>query len=170
MTISLPKPEKILLVKLLQEIVRKCDLDALALVTKTGFKIEFYSHIDIEPDIFSSLAATMDGTGSLVSSKMATGDLTEIIVWGSQGYTIMKPVSQNYILIGASRESFSLGKTRLILAEYGDQLPKKLKFISSLTSLHACDHYCEKEELECCNCANRIEKCSICKQENNIQI
>ena len=161
MAIQLPEKEKFQLIRILQQITFKCDLDALALVTKTGFKIEFFSRIDIDVNIFSSLAATMDGTGSLVSTKMNTGILKEIIIAGETGYTILYPI-RSFVLIGASHEFYSLGKTRLILQEYGEQLPK-LKFLDENSdSIRACEHYCELEKIACCNCSNREKKCNSC--------
>ncbi|MHA2362669.1 MAG: roadblock/LC7 domain-containing protein [Candidatus Hodarchaeales archaeon] len=127
MGINLTKDQRQQIMKMLQNVVKKCDLEALALVTKDGFKIEFHSAIETDSELFSSIAASCDNIGSLVCMKMNQGNLKEIIVWGSAGYTLLCPIGSEYILIGASKEMFSLGKTSIILREHAEELPNRLK-------------------------------------------
>ena len=137
MSYSLTVEQKKKLIKLLQEIVRYADLEALALVTKTGMNVAFFSEKDADPDLFSALSAAVLSTGGMVTDKMDHGRLWEVIVRGEKGYTILSS-AEEYILIGASNESHSLGLAIRVLRRYSEKIPtifkEEEKDISSLVS------------------------------------
>lgn len=137
MSYSLTVEQKKKLIKLLQEIVRYADLEALALVTKTGMNVAFFSEKDADPDLFSALSAAVLSTGGMVTEKMDHGNLWEVIVRGEHGYTILSS-AEEYILIGASNESHSLGLAIRVLRRYSEKIPtifkEEEKDISSLVS------------------------------------
>ncbi|MFW9905412.1 MAG: hypothetical protein ACXACU_18795, partial [Candidatus Hodarchaeales archaeon] len=66
MAFALTVEQKKKLIKLLQEIVRYADLEALALVTRTGMSVAFFSEKDADPDLFSALSAAVLSTGGMV--------------------------------------------------------------------------------------------------------
>ena len=107
MSFTLSTEQKKRLIKLLQEIVRFADLEALALVTKTGINIAFFSEKEADPDLFSAISAAVASTGAMVTDKMGQGILYEVTVRGADGYTILSSAGSDYILIGASREKHS---------------------------------------------------------------
>lgn len=137
MSFQLTQQQKRRLVKLLQEVVKYCELDALALVTRTGISIAFFSEREGDPDLFSAISAAVSSTGAMVTEKMGQGNLYEVVVRGENGYTILSSAS-DYILIGASTEAHSLGLAIRVLRRYSHRIPEifeeKEKDISSLVS------------------------------------
>lgn len=138
MSFTLSTEQKKRLIKLLQEIVRFADLEALALVTKTGINIAFFSEKEADPDLFSAISAAVASTGAMVTDKMGQGILYEVTVRGADGYTILSSAGSDYILIGASRETHSLGLAIRVLRRYSQKIPKVFeeeeKDIGSLVS------------------------------------
>lgn len=138
MSFTLTPEQKRRLYKLLQEIVRYADLEALALVTKTGINIAFFSEKEADADLFSAISAAVASTGSMVTDKMGQGRLWEVTVSGDQGYTILSSAGTEYILIGASREFYSLGLAVRVLRQYSSKIPAvfedEQKDIGSLVS------------------------------------
>jgi predicted regulator of Ras-like GTPase activity (Roadblock/LC7/MglB family) len=138
MSFTLSNEQKKKLIKLLQEIVRYADLEALALVTKTGINIAFFSEKETDPDLFSAISAAVSATGSMVTEKMGQGTLYEVTVRGAGGYTILSSAGTDFILIGASREAHSLGLAIRVLRRYSLKIPQVFeeedKDIGSLVS------------------------------------
>ena len=123
---SLTPDQKRKLIKLLQEIVRYADLEALALVTKTGMNVAFFSEEEADPDLFSALSAAVLNTGAMVVERMGHGDLWEVLVRGENGYSILA-AAEEFILIGASREGPSLGLAVRVLRKYSHMIPEIFK-------------------------------------------
>ncbi|MFX0092649.1 MAG: roadblock/LC7 domain-containing protein [Candidatus Hodarchaeota archaeon] len=121
---ELTAEQKKKLIRLLQEIVRYADLEALALVTRTGMSIAFFAEkSDADPDLFSALSAAVLATGGMVTQRMSHGDLWEVLVRGENGYTILASAGE-HILIGASREAHSLGLAIRVLRRYAQKIPQ----------------------------------------------
>ena len=55
LSFQLTTEQKRKLIKLLQEIVKYADLEALALVTRTGISIAFFSEKEADPDLLLAL-------------------------------------------------------------------------------------------------------------------
>ena len=138
MSFTLTPDQRMRLYKLLQEIVRYCDLEALSLVTRTGIRIAFFSEKETDADLFSAISAAVSSTGSMVTDKMGQGKLLEVTVFAEDGYTILSSAGTEYILIGASRETHSLGLAVRILRRYSLKIPSvfedEQKDIGSLVS------------------------------------
>ncbi|MFW9780065.1 MAG: roadblock/LC7 domain-containing protein [Candidatus Heimdallarchaeota archaeon] len=137
MAFALTVEQKKKLIKLLQEIVRFADLEALALVTRTGMSVAFFSEKDADPDLFSALSAAVLSTGGMVVDRMDHGQLWEVLVRGESGYTVLSS-AEDFILIGASNEAHSLGLAVRVLRRYSRKIPEifkeEEKDISSLVS------------------------------------
>ncbi|MHA1992303.1 MAG: roadblock/LC7 domain-containing protein [Candidatus Hodarchaeales archaeon] len=138
MSFQLSNEQKKKLIKLLQEIVRYADLEALALVTKTGINIAFFSEKEADPDLFSAISAAVLNTGAMVTERLGQGSLYEVTVRGAEGYTILSSAGTEFILIGASRETHSLGLAIRVLRRYAQKIPavfeEEDKDIGSLVS------------------------------------
>lgn len=150
----------------MEDIVRKCELEALAVVTQSNAEeVAFFTDRDTDVDIFCALAAASLDTATKVTNKMNHGSVLELVVLGETGYTIMSPVADKYILIGAGKDFFSLGKTILILREKVKEIPLTLTDkIPTTTKRKACSHFCQNNELYCCVCSGiESEMCDICQ-------
>jgi len=116
--VTLTTEQKNELYTLLQEIVSYTDMEALALVTREGLRVAFFTETDADPDLFAAIAAAVLSTGEMVVSRMTHGpEMWEVMVRGESGYTILANAGR-YILIGASRESKSLGLAIRVLRKY----------------------------------------------------
>gem|GEM_PF-2709925 len=113
------------LVKTLGEISRYCDLDALAVVTREGRRLAFFAQKGTDPDLLSAVSAAVASTGTMVTQQLMHGDLWEVIVRGETGYTILSSAGE-FVLIGASREFFSMGLAVRVLREYRKKIEKVL--------------------------------------------
>ena len=75
----------------------------------------------------------------------------------------MSPIGENFILIGAGRDFFSMGKTILIMREKVQYIPSSLIPKNSISSKRkACSHFCRNDGLYCCICAKRTDICELC--------
>jgi len=116
--VSLTADQKNELYTLLQDIVTYTDMEALALVTREGLRVAFFTETDADPDIFAAIAAAILSTGEMVVSRMAHGpEMWEVMVRGESGFTILANAGR-YILIGASRDPSSLGLAIRVLRKY----------------------------------------------------
>lgn len=152
------------LLYILEDIVRKCDLDALAVVTQQDAEeIAFYSELETNSDVFCTIAAATLDTANKVTEKMTHGVVTELVVIGATGFTIMNPVGKNFILIGAGRDFYSMGKTILILREKAKSIPLSIIDLNNTKSKRkACSHFCKLDDLYCCVCGKKKELCELC--------
>lgn len=164
------KEDRRKLLIIMEDIVRKCELEALAVVTQSDAEeVAFFTDMDTNVDIFCALAAASLDTATKVTNKMKHGSVLELVVIGDTGFTIMSPVEDQYILIGAGKDFYSLGKTILILREKVKEIPLDLADKKPTTTKRkACSHFCQFDDLYCCVCSNRKENlCDIC--QNSIQ-
>lgn len=155
---------------IMEDIVRKCELEALAVVTQSNAEeVAFFTDMDTNVDVFCALAAASLDTAMKVTNKMNHGSVLELVVIGDSGFTIMSPVSDQYILIGAGKDFYSLGKTILILREKVKDIPLTLTDKRPTTTKRkACSHFCQFDELYCCVCSNlKTGLCDIC--QNSVQ-
>ncbi|MHA1838729.1 MAG: roadblock/LC7 domain-containing protein [Candidatus Ranarchaeia archaeon] len=98
------------LTAILERVARDINLEALAVITRTGRKIAFWSaHHKVDPDILAALSAAMVSMGDETCDKLESGDLYEVIVRGRRGYAITTSAGPKLALIGASYEGENLG-------------------------------------------------------------
>ena len=76
------------------------DLEGTALVSKTGLRVASSETADIAADIYSASPATLISLGQKISEGLGQGELKEIIIRGTTGYTI--------IMVGAADNNFML--------------------------------------------------------------
>ncbi|MHA2294956.1 MAG: hypothetical protein ACXAEU_14930 [Candidatus Hodarchaeales archaeon] len=145
MLLELDKTARRKLIKLLQEIITFTKLDLIAITTKQGVTIAFFSDKEEEVNsaIFSAIAASTAISGAAVTERMDHGEFDGVTVRGSEGYTILYNI-EDFILIGSSSEFSSFGLADRILRKYIKFIPdifmedheKKVEtMISNLRSL-----------------------------------
>ena len=95
---------------ILERVARDINLEALAVITRTGRKIAIWSaHQKVDPDILAALSAAMVSMGDETVDKLDCGELYEVIVRGKRGYAITTRAGSKLALIGASYETENLG-------------------------------------------------------------
>lgn len=165
MAVALIKEDRRKLLMIMEDIVRRCELEALAVVTQANAEeVAFFTDIDTNVDVFCALAAASLDTATKVTNKMNHGSVLELVVLGDTGYTIMSPVADKFILIGAGKDFYSLGKTILILREKVKEIPLTLSDRRPTTTKRkACSHFCQYDDLYCCICSSAEKICDICQ-------
>ena len=100
-------PELVINQEILDELMRSLeslesstDLEGTALVSKTGLRIASSETADVIADIYSASPATLISLGQKISEGLDQGELKEIVIRGTKGYTI--------ILVGAADNDFML--------------------------------------------------------------
>ena len=113
---------------ILERVARDINLEALAVITKTGRKVAFWSaHQRVDPDLLAALSAAMCSMGDETVAKLKEGELFEVIVRGSKGYAITTSAGPKLALIGASYEPENLGLIVRIMREAAKKIADALK-------------------------------------------
>ena len=88
------------LMRSLESLESSTDLEGTALVSKSGLRIASSENEDVVADIYSASPATLLALGQKISEGSDQGELKEIVIRGTKGYTI--------ILVGATDNDFML--------------------------------------------------------------
>ena len=88
------------LMRNLEQLESSTDLEGSAIISKTGLRIASSETADIVADIYSASPATLISLGEKISEGLEQGELKEIVIRGTIGYTI--------ILIGSADNNFML--------------------------------------------------------------
>ncbi len=88
------------LMRNLEQLESSTDLEGSAIISKTGLRIASSETADIVADIYSASPATLISLGEKISEGLEQGELKEIVIRGTIGYTI--------ILVGSADNNFML--------------------------------------------------------------
>lgn len=125
MSVDISQKQKQELVKLLTQISKQSDLEALGIVTREGSALAFFVQAG-DPDLLSAISAAVISTGDMVTKKMNHGNLQVLLIRGDNGFTILATAGE-YILIGSSKEIHSIGLTLNTIRDYAEPLQKILE-------------------------------------------
>ncbi|MBY8981829.1 MAG: roadblock/LC7 domain-containing protein [Candidatus Lokiarchaeota archaeon] len=87
------------------------DLEGSAIVSKTGLRVASSETADVVADIYSASPATLISLGEKISSGLEQGELKEIVIRGTNGYTIIVVGSKdnNFMLFTNCKKGYKLG-------------------------------------------------------------
>jgi predicted regulator of Ras-like GTPase activity (Roadblock/LC7/MglB family) len=114
------KPEiQMALARILEELESKTELEGCAIISTTGLRI---AHADssvgprIDADLYSASPAALVSLGSTVTMTLEYGEVTEVVVRGQKGYSIIT-VSKDvpFMLLSTSKKAYKLGYFFLLL-------------------------------------------------------
>lgn len=88
------------LMRSLERLEASTDLEGTAVVSKTGLRIASSETADVVWDIYSASPATLISLGEKISQGLNQGELRDIVISGTKGYTI--------ILVGSKENNFML--------------------------------------------------------------
>ena len=88
------------LMRSLERLEASTDLEGTAVVSKTGLRIASSETADVVWDIYSASPATLISLGEKISQGLDQGELRDIVISGTKGYTI--------ILVGSKENNFML--------------------------------------------------------------
>jgi predicted regulator of Ras-like GTPase activity (Roadblock/LC7/MglB family) len=117
--ISVDPKVQMALAAMLEELESKTELEGCAIISTTGLRI---AHADssvgprIDADLYSASPAALVSLGSTVTMTLEYGEVTEIVVRGQKGYSIIT-VSKDvpFMLLSTSKKGYKLGYFFLLL-------------------------------------------------------
>jgi predicted regulator of Ras-like GTPase activity (Roadblock/LC7/MglB family) len=109
---------------LMQRIEQSTGLEALAVVTREGIRLACAVSGDVDSDIFSAATATLVNVGEETLRQLSQGTLTEVIIRGNKGFTIIMRGSPETLLVGASRDQIRLGYYIGLMKIYANKVTK----------------------------------------------
>ncbi len=99
------------LMRSLERLEASTDLEGTAVVSKTGLRIASSETADVVWDIYSASPATLISLGEKISQGLDQGELRDIVISGTKGYTIILVGSKenNFMLFTNCSKSYKLG-------------------------------------------------------------
>ena len=99
------------LMRALESLESSTDLEGTAIVSKTGLRVASSETADVVADIYSASPATLISLGEKISEGLEQGELKEIVIRGTKGYTIIMVGSKdlNYMLFTNCKKGYKLG-------------------------------------------------------------
>jgi predicted regulator of Ras-like GTPase activity (Roadblock/LC7/MglB family) len=99
------------LMRTLETLESSTDLEGSAIVSKTGLRVASSETADVVADIYSASPATLLSLGEKISEGLNQGELREIVIRGTEGYTIIVVGSKenNFMLFTNCTKGYKLG-------------------------------------------------------------
>ena len=94
------------------------------LVTIEGLRIATSSDTRIEADELSALAASLLNASMMAVEQLNQGDLEEVIIRGTHGFSIVRRIDEDKLLIAAGFEPEKIGLTLHLIAKYVEMFLK----------------------------------------------
>lgn len=111
---------------ILQRVALEVNLYTLALITREGRRIAYYSTTQVDPDLMSAVTAAILNAAEMAIIQMGQGELWEIVVRGSNGFSIVSCAGTSFLLVGAGTHSADLGRVVSILRDYSKMIAQIL--------------------------------------------
>lgn len=99
------------LMRNLENLEASTDLEGTAVVSKNGLRIASSDTADVEWDPYSTIPATLISLGEKISQGLQQGELRDIVIRGTKGYTIILVGSadNNFMLFTRCKKGYKLG-------------------------------------------------------------
>lgn len=111
---------------ILQRVALEVNLYTLALITREGRRIAYYSTAQVDPDLMSAVTAAILNAAEMAVMQMNQGELWEIVVRGSQGFSIVSCAGTSFLLVGAGTHGADLGRVVSVLRDYSKMISQIL--------------------------------------------
>ncbi|MHA1650004.1 MAG: roadblock/LC7 domain-containing protein, partial [Candidatus Helarchaeota archaeon] len=93
---------------------------------REGRRIAYYSTTDVDPDLMSAVTAAILNAAEMAVMQMRQGELWEILVRGSQGFTITSCAGTSFLMVGAGTQATDLGRVVSVLRDYSRMIAQIL--------------------------------------------
>ncbi|MFW9824271.1 MAG: roadblock/LC7 domain-containing protein [Candidatus Thorarchaeota archaeon] len=99
------------LMRTLERLESSTDLEGTAIVSKTGIRIASSEATDVEWDIYSASPATLISLGEKISQGLSQGELKDVVIKGTKGYTIILvgDADNDFMLFTNCKKGYKLG-------------------------------------------------------------
>ncbi len=105
----------------------KTDLENLAVLSRVGMKVASAYSSELDADATSASSTALIDLGLRLSEATAHGDLTEIILHNTSGYSIILAINDEYLVFGGLKNVYRIG----YYLGYIRELAKKLNRLIS---------------------------------------
>lgn len=109
--VKIDKEMQIELMKQLEKLESSTDLEGTAIISKTGLRIASSTQASTEADVHSASPATLIALGDKLSQGVGYDELSEIVIYGEDGYTIITlgDMRSNFMLLTHCKKASKLG-------------------------------------------------------------
>ena len=99
------------LMRTLEVLESSTDLEGTAIVSKTGLRIASSETADVVWDIYSASPATLISLGEKISQSLKQGELEDVVIKGTKGYTIILvgDATNDFMLFTNCKKGYKLG-------------------------------------------------------------
>jgi uncharacterized protein len=111
---------------ILERVANEVQLYTLALITREGRRIAYYSTADVDPDLMSAVVAAILNAAEMAIMQMRQGELWEIVVRGSGGFSIVSCAGTSFLMVGAGAHNADLGRVVAIMRDYSKMIAQIL--------------------------------------------
>lgn len=112
---------------LLKQEEEKTDLENLAVLSRIGMKVASSTSAELDADAVSASSTALIDLGLRLTTVTRHGDLKEIILHNSSGYSIIIAVNDDYLVFGGLKAVYRVG----YYLGYLRELARKLNFLIS---------------------------------------
>ncbi|MFX0196126.1 MAG: roadblock/LC7 domain-containing protein [Candidatus Hodarchaeota archaeon] len=96
-------------VEILRDLEKRADLYACALITRDGIRLATSAEAREDADILSALTAAVLSLGQKATDMLNHGDLEELIIRGTAGYSVVRRIGEDHLLVAAGFNLIRLG-------------------------------------------------------------
>lgn len=97
------------LVAILRDLEQRADLYACALITRDGIRLATSAEAREDADILSAVTAAVLSLGQKATEMLNHGMLEELIIRGTEGYSVVRRIGEDHLLVAAGFNLNRLG-------------------------------------------------------------
>ncbi|MFQ6124043.1 MAG: roadblock/LC7 domain-containing protein [Candidatus Heimdallarchaeota archaeon] len=113
-------------VEILRDLEKRADLYACALITRDGIRLATSAEAREDADILSALTAAVLSLGQKATDMLNHGDLEELIIRGTAGYSVVRRIGEDHLLVAAGFNVIRLGLGVNLIRKASELLEKLL--------------------------------------------
>ncbi|MHA1682503.1 MAG: hypothetical protein ACTSUE_16315 [Promethearchaeota archaeon] len=122
---ALTEAEAANLANYLGQVIQHTELEALALVTRTGDRLAFSAvpNTQIHPDMLASMSAVLLQAGEQAVTKIGYTQTLEVVLRGGDSFIVLSAAGR-FFLVGASSALKEMGKIVSVFRYYSKEIAK----------------------------------------------
>jgi len=113
-------------VAILSKLEKRADLYACALITRDGIRLATSAEAREDADILSALTAAVLSLGQKATDMLNHGDLEELIIRGTAGYSVVRRIGADHLLVAAGFNIIRLGLGVNLIRKAAEQIAQVL--------------------------------------------
>lgn len=111
-------------VVILKDLEKRADLYACALITRDGIRLATSAEAREDADVLSAVTAAVLSLGQKATDMLNHGDLEELIIRGTAGYSVVRRIGEDHLLVAAGFNLMRLGLGVNLIRKASEQIAK----------------------------------------------